>query len=134
VFFASNSGGGECGSTMTSAVDWLLRPKGWVGSFLAELATIVTPETWLAWHRKLIAQKYDNSGQLGPGRPRTAREIEALVVRMAEESRDWAIDGSKGALSNLATTLPPSRSLRFCDGTESSRRQSGVGRRPGRNF
>jgi hypothetical protein len=28
---------------------------------LAEVATIVTPETLLAWHRKLIAQKYDGS-------------------------------------------------------------------------
>src|SRR5215471_8060954 len=26
---------------------------------LAEVASIVTPETLLAWHRKLIAQKYD---------------------------------------------------------------------------
>ena len=28
---------------------------------LAVVATIVTPETLLAWHRKLIAQKYDGS-------------------------------------------------------------------------
>jgi hypothetical protein len=34
---------------------------------LAEVATIVTPETLLAWHRKLIAQKYDSSGKRGPG-------------------------------------------------------------------
>ena len=51
---------------------------------LAEVATIVTPETLLAWHRKLIAQKYDGSGCRAPGRPRTAGEIEALVVRMAK--------------------------------------------------
>ena len=56
---------------------------------LAEIATIVTPETLLAWHRKLIAQKYDGSRQRGPGWPRTVGEIEALVVRMAEENRDW---------------------------------------------
>jgi hypothetical protein len=55
---------------------------------LAEVATIVTPETLLAWHRKLIAQKYDGTAYRAPGRPRTAREIEALVVRMAEENRD----------------------------------------------
>src|SRR5438876_12306287 len=30
---------------------------------LAQVATIVTPETLLAWHRKLIAKKYDGSGQ-----------------------------------------------------------------------
>src|SRR5215831_19461286 len=56
---------------------------------LAEVARIVTPETLLAWHRKLIAQKYDGTAQRGPGRPRTAGEIEALVVRMADENRDW---------------------------------------------
>jgi hypothetical protein len=55
---------------------------------LAEVATIVTPETLLAWHRKLIAQKYDGSGRRQPGRPRTADEIGALVVRMAQENRD----------------------------------------------
>jgi hypothetical protein len=35
---------------------------------LREVATIVTPETLLAWHRKLIAKKYDGSKQRGPGR------------------------------------------------------------------
>ncbi len=65
------------------------RAKGLGRKLLAEVATIVTPETLLAWHRKLIAQKYDGSGKPGPGRPRIAGEIESLVVRMAAESRDW---------------------------------------------
>ena len=75
--------------------------KGLGRRILAEVATIVTPETLLAWHRKLIAQKYDGSGKRGPGRPRTAGEIEALVVRMAEENRDWGYRRIQGALSNL---------------------------------
>ena len=49
---------------------------------LGEVATIVTPETLLAWHRKLIAQKYDGTAHRSPGRPRTADAIEALVVRL----------------------------------------------------
>jgi putative transposase len=68
---------------------------------LTELATIVTPATLLAWHRKLIAQKYDGSGQRKPGRPRTRQDLEALVVRMAEENRDWGYRRIQGALSNL---------------------------------
>ncbi|HEX7423124.1 MAG TPA: integrase core domain-containing protein [Terriglobales bacterium] len=68
---------------------------------LAEVATIVTPETLLAWHRKLIAHKYDGSRRRGPGRPTTVAELEALVVRMAEESRDWGYRRIQGALSNL---------------------------------
>jgi hypothetical protein len=65
---------------------------------LAEVATIVPPETLLAWHRKLIARKYDGSACRAPGRPRTAGEIEALVVRMAEDNRDWGYRRIEGAL------------------------------------
>src|ERR1700731_5271916 len=56
------------------------RAKGLGRKLLAEVATIVTPETLLAWHRKLIAEKYDGSNQRSPGRPRTIGEVEALVV------------------------------------------------------
>src|SRR6516164_3026481 len=55
---------------------------------LAQVATIVTPETLMAW-RKLIAQKYDGTSFRTPGRRRTANEIAALVVWMAEENRAW---------------------------------------------
>ncbi len=81
------------------------RAKGWGRKILAEVATIVTPETLLAWHRKLIAQKYDGTGNRQPGRPRQAAEIEALVVRMAEENRDWGYRRIQGALSNLGHEL-----------------------------
>ncbi|MGA3029036.1 MAG: hypothetical protein ABSF98_30220 [Bryobacteraceae bacterium] len=77
------------------------RAKGLGPKLLAELATIVTPETLLAWHRKLLARKYDGGGRRGPGRPRAAGEIEPLVVRMAEENRDWGYRRLQGALSNL---------------------------------
>ena len=68
---------------------------------LAQVATIVTPETLLAWHRKLIAIKYDGSKYRSPGRPPTAADISALVVRMAEENRGWGYRRIQGALSNL---------------------------------
>jgi putative transposase len=68
---------------------------------LAEVAVIVTPETLLAWHRKLIALKYHGSAQRGPGRPRIAGEIEALVLRLAGENRDWGYRRIQGALSHL---------------------------------
>src|SRR5437868_8506392 len=77
------------------------KAKGIGRKLLAEVATIVTPETLLAWHRKLIAQKYDGSSKRALGRPRTLNEIEALVVRMAQENRDWGYRRLQGALSNL---------------------------------
>src|SRR6187200_1705264 len=48
------------------------RAKGLGRKVLAELAAIVTPETLLRWHQRLIAQKYDGSCCRRPGRPRTA--------------------------------------------------------------
>jgi hypothetical protein len=54
---------------------------------LGEIATIVTPDTLLAWHRTLIAKQYDGSTHRGPGRPRVMAEIRALIVRMATENR-----------------------------------------------
>ena len=35
------------------------KAKGLGRRHLAELATLVAPDTLLAWHRKLIAQKYE---------------------------------------------------------------------------
>ena len=72
---------------------------GW--RLLQELTTIVTPATLLAWHRRLIARKYDGSKRRGPGRPRTRDEIQRLVVRMATENRDWGYRRIQGALANL---------------------------------
>jgi putative transposase len=54
---------------------------------LAEVATVARPDTILAWYRKLVARKFDGSkARRGPGRPRIRREVEELIVRMAEEN------------------------------------------------
>ena len=69
---------------------------------LAEVATVARPDTILAWYRKLVASKFDGSkARRGPGRPRIRREVEQLIVRMAEENRDWGYDRIAGALANL---------------------------------
>jgi hypothetical protein len=47
---------------------------------LAEVATIVTPDTLLRWDRKLIGEKYDGSANRGPGRPTKATDLKALIV------------------------------------------------------
>src|SRR6185369_3806262 len=72
---------------------------------LAQVATIVTPETLLAWHRKLIAEKYDGSSFRRAGRRRTREEVAALVVRVAAENRGWGYRRIQGALSNLGHLL-----------------------------
>jgi len=73
---------------------------------LEEVASIVTPDTILAWHRKCVAQKFDGSAQRKPpGRPPITVELEALVVRMAQENRSWGYDRIVGALKHLGYTI-----------------------------
>src|SRR5207245_8878230 len=73
---------------------------------LEDVATIVKPDTILAWHRRLVAQKFDGSPQRkAPGRPMIDQELEALVVRLAKENRSWGYDRIVGALANLGYTL-----------------------------
>src|SRR6266700_7294728 len=73
---------------------------------LADVATIVKPDTILGWHRKFVAQKFDGSTQRqAPGRPMIAQEVEALVMRMARENRSWGYDRIVGALANLGYTI-----------------------------
>jgi putative transposase len=82
-----------------------VKAKGLGRKLLAEMATIVTPETLLTWHRRLVAHKYDGTASRVPGRPRTAREMEAFVIRLAEENRDWGYRRIQGALSNLGHAI-----------------------------
>src|SRR5204862_7755259 len=57
------------------------KAKGLGRRALAAVATIVTPETLLAWHRKLIARKYDGTARRGPGRPRTKSQVPFALMR-----------------------------------------------------
>ncbi|MFN0058349.1 MAG: integrase core domain-containing protein [Planctomycetota bacterium] len=72
---------------------------------LEQYASIVRPDTLLAWHRRLIAKKFDGSKRRGPGRPKTATEVQILVVRMAIENPNWGYTRIMGVLANLGHEL-----------------------------
>jgi len=73
---------------------------------LKDVAKIVKPDTILGWHRTLVAQKFDGSQQRqAPGRPKIDKDLEALVLRMAQENRSWGYDRIVGALANLGYTI-----------------------------
>jgi putative transposase len=73
---------------------------------LEDVAHLVKPDTILAWHRKLVAQKCDGSTQRkAPDRPTIDQELETLVVRIARENRSWGYDRIAGALANLGYTI-----------------------------
>jgi transposase InsO family protein len=67
---------------------------------LTQVATIVTPDTILRWHRHLIARKWTYSKRR-PGRPPVLSEIRRLVVRMATENPSWGYTRIQGALKNI---------------------------------
>jgi putative transposase len=67
---------------------------------LSAVATIVTPDTILRWHRRLIARKWTYAKRRG-GRPGVLAEIRRLVVRMAEENPTWGYTRILGALKNV---------------------------------
>jgi hypothetical protein len=67
---------------------------------LAEIATIVTPDTILRRHRELIARKWTYAASRA-GRPGVQAEIRRLAVRMANENPSWGYTRIQGALKNL---------------------------------
>ncbi len=73
---------------------------------LAEVVSVVKPETLLAWHRKLIARKFDGSPyRQYPGRPHINPAIEKLIIQFAQENRTWGFDRIVGALKNVGYTV-----------------------------
>ncbi len=68
---------------------------------LFEIGALVTPDTLLRWYRKLIAKKYDGSKFRKAGRPKTAAEIEQLIIRMVRDNPRWGYTRIRGALYNL---------------------------------
>jgi putative transposase len=59
----------------------------------------VTPATLLAWHRKLVARKWDYTSRRRPGRPSTAPAIRKLVIRIATENPTYVDPGIMWSLA-----------------------------------
>ena len=68
---------------------------------LLELDTIVSPDTLLRWHRRLVAQKWSFVERRSPGRPGIMRHISELIERMTQENPRWGYTRIQGALANL---------------------------------
>lgn len=73
---------------------------------LRQVATIVTPDTILRWHRQLIARKWTFEPRT-PGRPGIMKDLSALIVRMATENPGWGYPRIQGALKNLGHGVAP---------------------------
>ena len=68
----------------------------------------VTPATLLAWHRRLVAPKWDYTNRRRAGRPSTAAAIRKLVIRMATDNPAWGHRRVQGELARLGHPIAAS--------------------------
>jgi hypothetical protein len=69
---------------------------------MGEILRSVKPATLFSWHQPLVRLKWTYRQRNPGGRPRTEREIERLVVRLAREN-DWGFERIEGELLKLGT-------------------------------
>ncbi len=74
---------------------------------LERVATVVTPDTIMRWHKRLIAAKWTYPTKR-VGRPGLMKKIRELIVRMATENSGWGYCRIQGALENLGHTVASS--------------------------
>ena len=67
---------------------------------LNQVATIVTPDTIMRWHRRLIALKWTFE-RSRTGRPGLLKEIRRLIVTMATENSTWGYSRIEGEMKGL---------------------------------
>ena len=73
---------------------------------LKQLATIVTPDTILRWHRELVAHHWDFSGRrTNVGRPPVSQEAVDLALKLARENPRRGYRRIQGALRNLGYAI-----------------------------
>ena len=58
-------------------------------SQLRDVIRIFQPETILFWHRELVRKKWTYSQKYNGGRPSISKELENLIIRLAQENHRW---------------------------------------------
>jgi transposase len=62
---------------------------------------LVTPQTILRWHRRLVTRRWTTTAGRRPGRPPVPAGLRALVERLARENPTWGYRRVHGELAGL---------------------------------
>ena len=68
---------------------------------LSQIIFLFKPETLLKWHRELVRRKWTFRQGASRGRPRISPELEALILRLANENPRWGYGKLEGELFKL---------------------------------
>ena len=86
-----------------------LVPRRWWGEVFA-----VTPATLLAWHRRLVARKWDYTSRRRPGQPSTAAAVRKLVILCRAKTHSPLLSWCFAVLRLLSGTRRSSRGRLAC--------------------
>ena len=78
---------------------------------LGQLRLIISPRTLLRWHAALVRGRW--TYRRGPGRPRTAQAIRALVLEMARDNPGYVEPGIMWNRAAESVTARPGVRQRF---------------------
>jgi len=88
---------------------------------------LVTPETVLRWHRRLLTRRWTTTHVRRPGRPPVPAGLRALVLRLARENPTWGYRRVHGELAGLGHRVGAStvRRILTTAGLDPAPRRSG---------
>ena len=93
---------------------------------LFEITTLVTPDTLLGWHKRLIKEKWTYAQPKRVGRPHIKAETEQRVIQMLRDNPAWGSDRIVGELRKIK--------IKIADSTiDNIRRRNGIPPAPERD-
>lgn len=68
---------------------------------ISQVVLLFKPDTVLKWHRELVRRKWTFKKKVPLGRPPTCANVEALILRLAQENPKWGYGKLEGELGKL---------------------------------